>query len=324
MAFSLPDQWVWDFWFADDGQNFHMYYLHAPKSLGDPNLRHRNARIGHAISADLTSWTDLGPVLGPGRYGEFDQTATWTGCVVEGSDGLWRMFYTGSWFLSEDSNTNIETVGLATSEDLHNWEKKPGPILSADARWYEKLGDSIWPEEAWRDPWVFRDPDGSQWHMLITGRSNQGEELDRGVVAHATSYDLENWTAQPPLSARGAGFKHLEVPQIATVEGRTVLLFSCDQNTLAGTRSADRGGIWALEVESPVGPYDITKAELLLDEAFYSGRLIENRDGLWVMLSFTNTATDGTFGGTLTDPMPVTWPADSGKLSVQSSVLKTK
>ncbi|MFF2945761.1 hypothetical protein ACFVSQ_38625 [Streptomyces niveus] len=45
MTFRLDHAWVWDFWFADDGDTFHMFYLHAPKSLGDPELRHVNDRL---------------------------------------------------------------------------------------------------------------------------------------------------------------------------------------------------------------------------------------------------------------------------------------
>ena len=58
MTFSLPDSWVWDFWTAVDDDTTHLFYLHAPKSLGDPDLRHRNAAIGHATSEDLVTWTD--------------------------------------------------------------------------------------------------------------------------------------------------------------------------------------------------------------------------------------------------------------------------
>ncbi|WP_246255875.1 hypothetical protein [Pseudarthrobacter oxydans] len=100
MAFSLRDSWVWDFWIADDGDTFHMYYLHAPKSLGDPALRHRNARIGHATSQDLITWEPHGVVLQPDDPEAFDATSTWTGSVVQGPDGIWRMFYTARAFMT--------------------------------------------------------------------------------------------------------------------------------------------------------------------------------------------------------------------------------
>jgi len=298
MTFSLDAHWVWDFWFADDGSSYHLYYLHAPKSLGDQNLRHRNARIGHAVSTDLVTWTDLGPVLGPGNAGAFDETATWTGCVLRGTDGLWRMFYTGSRFLSPDSNANIETIGVAVSSDLHEWTKRPDVVVAADPRWYETLGTSAWPEEAWRDPWVFADPSGEGWHMLITARSNSGDELDRGVIGHATSSNLDSWVVQPPLSATGAGFKHLEVPQTITIDGNQVLLFSCDSPALAGARSGGTGGVWVSR-----DLFDVSTATLLVDERLYAGRAVRNRAGEWVLLAFENRTDDGGFAGQLSDPI---------------------
>ena len=307
MTFTLDTHWVWDFWLADDGDRFHMYYLHAPKSLGDERLRHRNATVGHASSTDLTTWTDHGPVLEPGAAGSFDETATWTGSVVRGHDGLWRMFYTGSRFLFPDTTANIETVGVATSADLHHWTKAPGPITEADARWYEKLGDTAWPEEAWRDPWVYEDPDGQGWHMLVTARAAAGDELDRGVIGHATSTDLVQWTVQPPLSSPGAGFRHLEVPQIVSIDSRTLLLFSCDSAALAGLRVGEVGGIWAVQAASPTGPFDTAASALVVDERLYSGRIIRDRDGGLVLLAFENSTTDGQFVGALSDPIPVHW-----------------
>ncbi|MEQ1735122.1 MAG: glycosyl hydrolase family 32 [Rhodoglobus sp.] len=318
MTFTLDTHWVWDFWLADDGEQYHMYYLHAPKSLGEQHLRHRNATIGHAVSGDLTTWRDLGAVLEPGEPGDFDETATWTGSIVQGPDGVWRMFYTGSYFPDPATHTNIETVGVALSTDLHTWVKSRGPITRADPRWYETLGSSSWPEEAWRDPWVFADPEGNGWHMLITARANSGDEQDRGVIAHATSTDLENWFVQPPLSAAGAGFKHLEVPQVAVIDSRTLLLFSCDAQALAGSRSEQVGGIWALEVDSPVGPFDVANATLLSPESLYSGRVIQDRTGAWVLLAFKNSTSDGGFVGTLSDPIALSWASPTGPARLSS------
>lgn len=310
MTFRLDHAWVWDFWFADDGDTFHLYYLHAPKSLGDPELRHRNARIGHATSADLTDWQDHGPVLGPGAPGAHDETATWTGSVVRGPDGVWRMFYTGARFL--DAGGNVESIGVALSTDLHTWTKQGGPVCRADGRWYEKLADSTWPEEAWRDPWVFPDPAGDGWHMLITARADHGPADDRGVIGHATSPDLQEWTVGPPLSRVGAGFAHLEVPQIATVDGETVLLLSCDTPRLSAARreAGQVGGVWSVPVGTALGPYPVENAQLVVDESLYSGRLIDDRTGRTVMLAFNNSDGDTGFPGSLSDPIQVSWSPD--------------
>ena len=48
---------------------------------------------------------------------------------------------------------NVQTIGYATSLDLMTWEKSASnPVLVADSRWYEKLDDDQWHDEAFRDP----------------------------------------------------------------------------------------------------------------------------------------------------------------------------
>lgn len=318
MAFHLPDHWVWDFWLADDGEQFHLFYLHAPKALGNPDLRHRNARIGHATSIDLVHWVNHGQILDAGAPGSFDGSATWTGSVVRGPDMLWRMFYTGSHFLSPDSNANVETIGLATSPDLFTWTKHPGPVCAADPRLYETLGASSWPEEAWRDPWVFWQQADQFWHMLITARGKSGAEPDRGVMAHATSPDLTDWTVQPALSAPGAGFAHLEVFQLVRLNGQNHIVFCCDTAKMCGNRADSMGGVWSLPVDDMPGPVDFGSARLLVDERLYAGRIAFDRQGAPWLLAFNNVTRDGAFEGGICDPLALGVGAD-GYLEVVAS-----
>ena len=42
---TLGDSWVWDFWLAREGGHHHVFYLCAPRSLGDPERRHFNVTI---------------------------------------------------------------------------------------------------------------------------------------------------------------------------------------------------------------------------------------------------------------------------------------
>jgi len=315
-VFSLPDHWVWDFWMADDGDTHHMFFLHAPKALGNPDLRHRNARIGHATSRDLRTWTSHGQAFAAGEPGSFDGTANWTGSVVRGPDGLWRMYYTGSRFLSPDSNANIETVGMLTSPDLFAWTKRPGPIVKADPRWYETLGTSSWPEEAWRDPWVFADADGKMWHMLITARANSGDDMHRGVVGHATSTDMDRWEVQPPLSTPVNDFAHLEVFQVVTIGAQTYLIFCCDTPRLSGKLKGQMGGTWWARAQGPAGPFDIGGAKLLAPQALYAGRLVQDRAGQWNLMAFDNRIIDGDFAGAIIDPIRVVMDRVSGELSL--------
>jgi beta-fructofuranosidase len=300
----LDDHWAWDFWLADDGERYHLYFLKAPTAIGDPNERHWNVRVGHAVSGDLIDWEVVDDAFGPSEEPAFDDYTTWTGSVVRAGDGTWCMFYTGT---SRAERGLKQRIGLATSTDLHTWRKHgPEALVASDPRWYEQLGDGRWHDEAWRDPWVFRDPAGDGWHMLITARARTGTPDQRGVLGHARSRDLLAWEVMPPLSAPGAGFGHLEVPQVETVHGRPVVLFSCLGTELAEERRAagERGGVWLVQPEDLLGPYDPSTARRLTDETLYSGRLVRDRRSDWVMLAFHYDDRDAGFVGQISDPIP--------------------
>ncbi|MFT3832446.1 MAG: hypothetical protein QM711_03875 [Micropruina sp.] len=306
---KIEGSWVWDFWIADDGDLFHLFFLHAPTSLCDETRRHRAARIGHAVSTDLHRWELRDAPFGPGLPGQFDETATWTGSVIRDSAGMWWMFYTGARFLSsEPDQANIETIGAAVSTDLDSWTKLDSPLVSADPRWYERWGTGAWKEESWRDPWVFPDPRGDGYRMLLTARANHGSVDARGVVGHARSRDLRRWEVLPPLSAPGAGFAHVEVPQLVDVDGSWVLLFACSPDAMTAahaSRFAD-AGTWVLLVDDPAAPFDLSAARPLTGSNLYSGRLVQQRDGSWVLLAFESSRTGGSFSSAICDPIPFT------------------
>jgi beta-fructofuranosidase len=310
----LPDAWIWDFWLADDGDRYHLFFLFASRALQDERRRHRRASIGHAISDDLRNWVQVSDALTASEAPAFDDLATWTGSVVRGQDERWWLFYTGATLVDEQIR---QTIGAATSTDLEVWRKEPGsPLVTADDRWYERLGGDAWYEEAWRDPWVFADPGGDGWHMLITARANHGPSDDRGVIGHAHSPDLRRWEVRPPLSKPGSGFGHIECPQVASVDGRLVLLFSCldPQFSAARRASGATGGILYVLTDSPTGPFDTAAARPLTSDAFYCGRLIHDRAGQPVLLAFLNFGQARQFRGELSDPMPVAW--EDGELKV--------
>lgn len=303
--FELPDAWVWDFWTADDGTDHHLFFLHAPRALGDPEARHVHAAIGHAVSRDLTRWRRTADAIGPARPPAFDDLATWTGCTVRHPDGTWFLFYTGG---TRTARGVVQSIGYATSVDLLTWTKNPGnPVLTADDRWYERLGDSSWGDEAFRDPWVVADPDGHGWHMLITARARTGPVDDRGVVGHAWSPDLREWVLREPLSAPGRGFAQLEVLQVELVDGRPTLLFSClPTETSAARRAAGvDSGVWIATGDSLLGPYDLDHATPLTGSSLYSGRLVRLRDtGQWRLLAFHHDPASSSFGR-ICDPLPL-------------------
>lgn len=309
---NSDDRWIWDFWHAERHGVHHLYYLQAPKALGDPELRHRNATVGHATSTDLRTWTEHGTVLRPGGADAVDATATWTGCVVADGD-RWRMFYTGSVF---HDRHNVQTITSATSADLHTWVKDPDVVITADPRWYEVFTDGTWHEEAWRDPWVYPG-EGGLWHMLITARANTGRTMDRGVVGHATSPDLVTWQVRAPLVGR-AGFGHLEVLQRARVGDAEFVVFSTAADTITEERRAAGGetGVWSAPVTD--GVIRLDEATNLTGPAFYSGRIVD-LGGEPVLLAFLNTGRDGAFLGGVSDPIPVA--VHDGRLRADTSAV---
>ncbi|PFG18478.1 glycoside hydrolase family 68 protein [Serinibacter salmoneus] len=325
MSFDLADSWVWDFWFADDGEQHHMFFLYASRALHDPDARHHRASIGHAVSDDLRSWQRVQDALVRSDAPAVDELATWTGSVVRADDGGWHLFYTGARLEPDPAGRlrNVQRVARARSRDLVIWHKDDGALLDAHSPVaqkgglrYETLTDAAWHDEAFRDPWVMRDPGGDGWHMLITARgvpagsASTGAAVDardRGVVGHATSPDLSSWTLRSPLTSIGSGFGQLEVTQVEEIEGRPVLIFSCASPELAGAREGEEGGVWAAPAESALGPFRVAEAYRLTGMEFYSGKLVQQRDGQWCLLAFRHDGSDGTFVGGVSDPMPVAW-----------------
>jgi beta-fructofuranosidase len=319
----LDDQWVWDSWLADDGDLYHLYFLQAPRALGDPGKRHVNAVVGHATSRDLVSWDYVGVCLRPADAG-FDDLGIWTGSVVraphEGLDRWW-MFYTA--ISTAGHHIYDQRVGAAVSDDLHSWKRvSEQPTLMVDGRWYKTLHldppphaegpsgpDLATVSETWRDPLVLADPDGDGWHMLITARAVGAGRNDDGVVAHARSTDLLTWEVGAPLSRPGAGFGQLEVLQNKQIDGRGVLVFTCHPQEMTAQRRAASGDFctWSVPSPGPLGPWDIARARpFTADPELFAAPLVQGRDGSWVILGFRNLEQFGEDGFAIYEPIPVT------------------
>ena len=311
----LPDDWVWDSWVADDGETYHLYFLKAPRALEDPSQRHARAVIGHATSTDLVEWTDDGTALLPSEDG-WDDLALWTGSTVRADDGTWRMFYTAL-NTARGHVLRDQRVGVVESDDLHHWRRgADAPTLAADGRWYETLDEDPTASETWRDPFVFRDPDGDGWHMLVTARLKGTERYDDGVLAHARSHDLVTWEVQPPVSGDPSGFGQLEVPQVRVVDGRPVLVFTCHPEEQSDARRAEHGEwcTWSVVGEpggSLLGPWEGSKAvPFRAEPTLFAAPLVQRRDGSWVLVGFRNQEPQGNFSFEIIDPVEVAVDGD--------------
>jgi beta-fructofuranosidase len=303
----LPDHWIWDSWVADDGERFHLFFLQAPRSLRDPGLRHTAATIGHATSTDLAHWRYHGEALVPARTG-WDDLALWTGSVARGDDGTWRMYYAA--LSSRGHGIRDQRLGMAESGDLMTWRRVgDAPVLEIDPRRYRTLDVDDTASETWRDPFVFRDPDGDGWHMLITARDRAAPRLDDGVLAAARSADMLTWELGPPLSEPGTGFGEVEVPQVRVIDGQPLLVFTCHPREQSERRKREFGAFstWYVVGDSPTGPWDLDAARPFEDDPkLFAAPLVQQRDGRWALLGFRNQEPEGIFSFEIVDPIPVT------------------
>jgi beta-fructofuranosidase len=303
VAYRLAEHWIWDSWLADAGDERHLFHLQAPRSLGDPDLRHRNATIGHAVSRDLVSWTTLPTALEAGPPGAWDGLATWTGSVIE-AGGTWYLFYTG---IAAGTLERVQQIGVATSRDLVHWERLgDAPVIAPDPRWYV-VNDGTGPvNQAWRDPWVFRDPAGDGYLALITATGLTGPRDGRGVIGHAVSADLLHWEVRPPIEAP-SGFGELEVPGVMRVGDDVLLSFSAGEASLSAARRAARPGTgtYVVRARHELGPFRIEASQSLAPVSpLYAGHAVRGWDGTPVILGFVGLV-DGRFVGELADPQPL-------------------
>jgi beta-fructofuranosidase len=315
MSLSLSDRWIWDFWLAKDGPDFHIYYLQAPRSVGDPGERHWHATIGHAVSSDLQQWDILPDAIVPSTEdGNWDDYTTWTGSVIRHA-GLWYMFYTGG---NRGEKGLIQRVGMAISKNLINWKKyDANPVIISEPSRYEQLDLDLWHDQAWRDPWVFEDSRGEGFYAFITARVNFGPPDGRGVIALAKSSDLLGWEVLDPVTSPG-DFGHLEIPQVIQVGGLWYLLFSTSAEVYSKDRIQRSGstpvtGTHYLVSEDPMGPYRYLTDEFLVGDptgSRYGGKLVAIAKDQWVLLTMRHFDERGRFIGELDDPVPVGFKSD--------------
>lgn len=324
MVLSLHDKWIWDFWLARNGDDWHIYFLQADNTLPDPEMRHRNVTQGHAVSRDLVNWSHLGTCLTPAKGPAWDDWTTWTGSVLQGPDGNWHLFYTGT---SHQGEGMHQRIGHATSRDMHNWERV-GNGLALDlegpnARYYEEYTPGHWHDRAMRDPWVIPNSDGDGWLMYFTARvPGRAEPNAGGAVGLATSADLQNWTLQKPVYD-GGDFGQLEVPQVFRYGQHWYMTFcTAAEHWSDGYRRKNPQqpvtGSHYLIADHHLGPWQTPDAPFLDGRnpcKRYAGKIIEMNGKLFIM-GFLYCDAEGRFIGKVSDPVPLR--VDSkGVLSVE-------
>jgi len=207
--FSRKGEYMKDNYIFKEGDTFHLFYNVGNAGETQAWYEAGNEKaFGHATSKDFTTWQHHPRVLNavPG---------TWEGMVVSAPsiikhEGTYYMFYTGF----DDRIPGKQTIGLATSKDLFNWERHSGNPIYEAPPWAERRADG-WID--CRDPHVIKYGDEFLLFTMVTTKEG------KGAIALASSKNLIDWKDLGPAVTT---FKGPESPRVFEHEGKFYMFIS--------------------------------------------------------------------------------------------------
>jgi len=243
------DAWAGDFIPLYANGEFQLFYLHDWRN----ESAHGEGMPWYRIStADFVHIKEHGEVLKRGSELEQD-LYVFTGSAIQAQDGF-HIFYTGENPHLGKQGKPEQAIMHAVSTDLQTWTKLSEQTLFAPTDKYEK--------NDWRDPFVFWNPETSEYNMLVAARQKEGIPRRCGLTALCSSKDLVKWQVREPFYAPGIYRAH-ECPDLFKMGDWWYLLFSDD---------ADRRRTRYRMSRSLQGPW-ITPSRDDLDEcAFYAAK----------------------------------------------------
>jgi beta-fructofuranosidase len=213
--FYRPDgAWAGDFIPLYANGEFQLFYLHDWRD----EAAHGEGIPWYRISTtDFVHFKEHGEVLQRGSKAERD-LYVFTGSAIQAKDGF-HIFYTGENPHLRKQGKPEQAIMHAVSKDLQAWTKVPEHTFSAPTDKFEK--------HDWRDPFVFWNPETSEYNMLLGARAKQGVPRRRGLTALCSSKDLVQWQVREPFYAPRIYRTH-ECPDLFKIGDWWYLLFSDD------------------------------------------------------------------------------------------------
>lgn len=252
----LPGHDVWDHWpalLADgalaliDG-GLLVVALTAP-IRPDPDDRHALARLRlfHAASG---VWRDLGDALPDGWS---PGSREWAGsALLEPESRRLTLFFTAAGHRGEAVPSYAQRLfATRTVLDATARPTRWGPlceIVRPDGVTYEtelRGGGGVGTVKAFRDPFFFRDPDGSDDWMLFAASRAGGAKAWNGLIG-AGRREGRGWRlAQPWVDATGTS-NELERPHAITHAGRVYLFWCTQAAVFAPSASSAPTGLYGI------------------------------------------------------------------------------
>jgi len=172
-----------------------------------------NDNIGLAISKDLKKWNKLKiPILKTGKDGSWDSQFI-AHCYVFKDGNKFYMLYDGS-----RKGNWLESIGLAESENLIDWEKYVGnPIFTVGANWWEKRHVSRCC--------VFKE--NGVYYLYYAGHDGERERI--GMAKGESLFGLTRCFGQPVLDIGKEGEwdeKSISDPRIIKYNKEYMMFYS--------------------------------------------------------------------------------------------------
>lgn len=219
-------QWAGSAMYDEDQNKLYAFYTIAGET-GDPVEE-------AAASQEPDEESEPGPSGGPIRPGISyrQQMGLATADVVTGDDGVGFENWTDHEVLFSGNDTDLYAATEGTA----------GGAGSIDA---------------FRDPWLYQDPDTGEEYVLFTATMPRAECDGDGVVgiARATSDDLRSFEILPPLLDGHCVNNELERPHIIDRNGETYLLFTTHAHTFRDGTSGPEG-YYGFVAPDLFGPYE--------------------------------------------------------------------
>lgn len=177
--FSREGEYIKDYYIFKEGDTFHLFYNVGDASPTQDWQEPNNEKaFGHATSKDLKTWEHHPRILQV-------IPKTFEGQVVSAPSivkykGIFYMVYSGF----DDRITGVQSIGLATSKDLYNWDRcKSNPVNTAPD-WTIRHSNG-WID--FRDAHIIRYK--NEFLMFIMTTTKKGE----GAIALSSSKDAIKW-----------------------------------------------------------------------------------------------------------------------------------
>jgi sucrose-6-phosphate hydrolase SacC (GH32 family) len=212
-----------EFAFIFDGRLFHLFYMRHDFTA--PHDDSTEVDVGHAVSADLTHWSQRDPVLHV-RPENWDNLHVWAPTIVF-HDSVYSMYYAGV--------TNVpypyrayQRIGLATSTDLVSWTRYDAPAYEGNMVPWALADSSRFEGCQFRDPFVMEDPAAPD-HWLMYFSATPRDAADQLILGVASSGPgLAPWQDLKPLWNTDAAhfLGYVESPCVFPHDGRWYLFFT--------------------------------------------------------------------------------------------------